>query len=70
MLQTSVGTNMESLLREDRVFPPPAEFAAKAWIKSEAEYEVMYRRSVEEPEAFWARGGGRVGVVCAVGGGA
>jgi acetyl-CoA synthetase len=54
VLQTSDGTNMESLLREDRVFPPPAEFAAKAWIKSEAEYEAMYRRSVEQPEAFWA----------------
>ena len=28
--QPSVGTNFESLLRENRVFPPPAEFAAKA----------------------------------------
>jgi acetyl-CoA synthetase len=45
---------MESLLRENRVFQPPAEFAAKAHIKSEAEYEAMYKRSVEEPEAFWA----------------
>jgi acetyl-CoA synthetase len=51
---TSDGTNMESLLRENRVFQPPAEFAAKAHIKSEAEYEAMYRRSVDEPEAFWA----------------
>jgi acetyl-CoA synthetase len=45
---------MESLLREDRVFPPPAEFAAKAHVGSLEEYEAMYRRSVEEPEAFWA----------------
>ncbi len=60
VLQTSVGTNMESLLREDRVFPPPAEFAAKAWIKSEAEYEAMYRRSVEQPEAFWAETAGEL----------
>jgi acetyl-CoA synthetase len=60
VLQTSVGTNMESLLREDRVFPPPAEFAAKAWIKSEAEYEAMYRRSVEQPEAFWAEAAGEL----------
>jgi len=45
---------MQSMLRENRVFAPPKEFAAKAWIKSEAEYERMYRRSVEEPEAFWA----------------
>jgi len=60
VLQTSVGTNMESLLREDRVFPPPAEFAAKAWIKSEAEYEAMYRRSVDDPEAFWAAAAGEL----------
>jgi acetyl-CoA synthetase len=45
---------MESLLRENRVFQPPEEFASKAHIKSEAEYEAMYRRSVDQPEAFWA----------------
>jgi acetyl-CoA synthetase len=45
---------MQSMLRENRVFPPPPEFAAKAWIKSEAEYERMYRRSVDDPESFWA----------------
>jgi acetyl-CoA synthetase len=46
--------NFESLMREDRVFPPPAEFAAKARIGSLAEYERMYERSIAEPEAFWA----------------
>jgi acetyl-CoA synthetase len=47
-------TNMNSLLRENRVFPPPPEFAAKALIGSIAEYESIYRRSIEDPEAFWA----------------
>jgi acetyl-CoA synthetase len=47
------NTNLDSSLREDRVFPPPAEFAAKARIKSLAEYEAMYRQSVEQPEKFW-----------------
>lgn len=46
--------NLDSILRENRVFPPPAEFAAKAHIKSLAEYEQMYRLSVEDPEGFWA----------------
>jgi acetyl-CoA synthetase len=46
--------NMDSLLREDRVFPPPPEFAAKAHIGSMAEYEAMYRRSVEDPTGFWS----------------
>ncbi len=50
----SGADTFQSLMREDRVFPPPAAFAAKAWIKSEAEYDAMYRRSIEQPEAFWA----------------
>ncbi len=52
--QPSVGTNVESLLRENRVFPPPAAFAAKARISSLEQYEAMARRSIEDPEAFWA----------------
>jgi acetyl-CoA synthetase len=59
-VHTSDSTNMESLLRENRVFPPPAEFAAKAHIKSLEEYEVMYRRSVEDPETFWAEAAGEL----------
>jgi acetyl-CoA synthetase len=59
-VHTSDGTNMESLLRENRVFPPPAEFAAKARIKSLEEYEAMYRRSVEDPEAFWGEAAGEL----------
>jgi acetyl-CoA synthetase len=51
---------MESLLRENRVFQPPAEFAAKAHVKSLEEYEAMYRRSVEDPEAFWAEAAGEL----------
>lgn len=42
-----------SLMREDRVFPPPAEFAEKAHISGEAQYDAMYKRSVEDPEGFW-----------------
>jgi acetyl-CoA synthetase len=49
-----------TLMREDRVFPPPAAFAAKAWIGSEEEYERIYRRSVEEPETFWADAAGEL----------
>ena len=46
--------HFSSMLRENRVFPPPAEFAAKARIGSMEAYEAMYARSVEDPEAFWA----------------
>jgi acetyl-CoA synthetase len=46
--------DIDSTLRENRVFPPPAEFSAKAHIKSLAEYEALYKRSIEDPEGFWA----------------
>ncbi len=45
---------MESLLRENRVFAPPAEFAAKARIGSMAAYEELYRQSIDDPASFWA----------------
>jgi len=52
----AVTTNqdLDSTLREDRVFPPPAEFSGRAYIKSLDEYETLYRQSIEAPEAFWA----------------
>ena len=42
------------MLRENRLFPPPAEFAGKAHIQSLEQYEAMYKRSVDAPEEFWA----------------
>ncbi len=42
------------LMEEQRVFPPPEEFSKMAHIKSMAEYEELYRRSIEDPEGFWA----------------
>jgi acetyl-CoA synthetase len=52
----SEGSNIaiESVLHEERVFPPPAEFAAQAHIKSFEEYEQIYNQAAENPEAFWA----------------
>ncbi len=45
---------IESILNESRVFPPPAEFAAQAHIKSFAEYEKIYAEAERDPQAFWA----------------
>jgi acetyl-CoA synthetase len=45
--------NLDSTLREDRVFSPPEDFARHAHIKSLAQYEALYSRSIEEPEKFW-----------------
>ncbi len=46
--------DLDSILREDRIFPPPPEFASTAHIKSLAEYESLYNRSIADPESFWA----------------
>ena len=51
----SVDTNIQSVLQEQRRFEPPGEFAERAHIKSLAEYERIYKESVEEPEKFWGR---------------
>jgi acetyl-CoA synthetase len=50
----TIDPNLSSTLHEHRVFPPPAEFAAKAHVKSLEEYETLYRRSIEDPQRFWA----------------
>ncbi len=60
MTKLEESTNLDSSLRENRVFAPPAEFAAKAHVKSLEQYEAMYRRSVEQPEAFWAEAAGEL----------
>lgn len=48
------ASSVTSLMAESRVFPPSKEFSEKAAIKSLKEWEEMYRRSVENPDEFWA----------------
>ena len=38
---SSATTNIESVLHEERVFPPPAEFAERARVKSMEELEAL-----------------------------
>ena len=44
---------IRSVAREGRRFPPPPTAVRRALI-GEAEHERLYRRSVEDPEGFWA----------------
>jgi len=39
---------------EGATFPPSPDFSKAAYIKSREEYEVLYRRSIEDPEGFWS----------------
>ncbi|GIW10520.1 MAG: acetyl-coenzyme A synthetase [Dehalococcoidia bacterium] len=52
---TTTRPAIENVMREERIFPPPPEFAARAHIKSMEEYKRLYQESIEQPEAFWAR---------------
>jgi acetyl-CoA synthetase len=42
---------IDDLLREDRTFPPPAEFRARAVVRDDG----LYAEAERDPEAFWAR---------------
>jgi acetyl-CoA synthetase len=52
---SSSTTNIESVLHEERVFPPPTDFSARAHVKSVEEYEALQREASESPESFWGR---------------
>jgi acetyl-CoA synthetase len=46
---------IESILQENRLFPPSAEFAQNATIKSLEEYQQLYAKAKADPPAFWAQ---------------
>jgi len=61
-LNTNIGGDkmpeekiITSMSTEHRKLPPPAEFSAKAYIKSEKEYDKLYEESIKNPPAFWAK---------------
>jgi acetyl-CoA synthetase len=39
---------------DEKIFDVPAEFQKDAWVSSMAQYEEMYRRSLDDADAFWA----------------
>ena len=49
-----MSDQIQSVLKEDRVFPPPAEFSAAAHIQSDDRLEQIRRDAARDPEAFWA----------------
>ncbi|HEV8487906.1 MAG TPA: acetate--CoA ligase [Blastocatellia bacterium] len=46
-------SNIDSILKEDRVFDPPEEFSAHAHIKTLDDYERIYKLAQDDPERFW-----------------
>ncbi len=46
-------TDIDSVLKETRIFNPPEEFSKNAHIKSMEEYRKIWKRSIDDPEGFW-----------------
>ncbi|RMF99828.1 MAG: acetate--CoA ligase [Planctomycetota bacterium] len=47
------GSGIDNVMKEERKFPPPPEFVAKARISSMEQYEQMWQRAKDDPEGFW-----------------
>ncbi len=54
MSQPSSG-HLDHVLIENRLFPPPDEFAKHAVISTVDQYQELCREAAEDPEQFWAR---------------
>jgi len=52
---SSSSTNITSVLKETRSFPPTAEFVANAAVNSMAEYEKLWQESAQDPDKFWGQ---------------
>src|SRR5689334_19195255 len=52
-MSNSASSSIESVLHEERKFPPTKEFAAKAHISSEEQYQQMWTRAKDDPAGFW-----------------
>ncbi len=50
-----MSNDFKSVLVENRVFKPSAEFSKKARVSSMAQYKRLYAESIKTPDKFWAR---------------
>jgi acetyl-CoA synthetase len=49
------SSNIDSILKENRLFEPPEEFSRNSHVKSLEEYERLYKEAESDPEGFWSR---------------
>jgi acetyl-CoA synthetase len=47
------ASNIDSILKEKRVFEPPKEFGERAHVKGLESYERIYKEAESDPEKFW-----------------
>src|SRR5882757_11466650 len=48
------GSQIDTVMKEKRIFPPPKEFASRARIKSREEYQELWDEAASDPPKFWA----------------
>jgi acetyl-CoA synthetase len=54
MAEPSTG-QLDTVMHETRLFPPPREFSARARIKSLEEYQRLWDEAAADPPAFWEK---------------
>lgn len=54
-MSSASGGGIDTVMREDRLFPPPAEFARRARIGSLADYERLWKEAAADIEGFWGK---------------
>ncbi len=47
------GGSIKSILVEDRIFPPPPDFARAAHVSGLDQYQALWDRARDDPEGFW-----------------
>jgi acetyl-CoA synthetase len=52
---TSKHSEIESMMKESRSFPPSLAFSAQSHVASLDRYDELYRESIADPDAFWGR---------------
>jgi acetyl-CoA synthetase len=52
--QVAPSQNIDSILTETRLFPPPPEFSRSAHIRTEEDYNRLCAKAAADPEAFWS----------------
>jgi len=53
MKKETTDKTMDSLMNENRKFPPPAKLQASAHISSQEQYKQMWQKSIDDPDGFW-----------------
>ncbi len=46
---------IDTVMHEERLFPPSAEFAKRARIGSREQYQQLWEEALADPQSFWAR---------------